>query len=549
MNTPSDILVLAPIGRDAAMVTDVLIGAGMRAHAPESMAQVCAAMAAGAGALIVAEEAFDADAFQMLAHALDAQEPWSDLPIVLLAGNQFTDSADRATRVLAPLRNVMVLERPIRLSVLVTALQVALRARHRQYELRDLLARREQDALDRARALESEQKARREAEAANRLKDEFLATVSHELRTPVNVILGWSGMLRRDHSKATQRAHAIDVIHRNARAQARVIDELLDISRIISGKLRMDVDRVELRSVLADAVDAVRPAVDAKQISLETHCHGAPLVFGDVDRLRQVFFNLLTNAVKFTPEAGSIRVEASARNGQAEVRVTDTGIGIPQEVLPFVFERFRQADSTTTRAYGGLGLGLAIVRQLVELHGGTVDAISDGANAGSTFIVRLSTTQRPPRESGVSRIGAQARDEEPLPRLDGVNLLVVDDDPDGREMIVELLEGLGGRVTSSDSGSSALAMFAEVHPDVVVADIAMPGLDGYALIQQLRDTVGAAMPRAIALSAYAREEDRARAYQAGFDAHVAKPVDALVLVRTIRNLVSTTAAGATPLIR
>jgi len=534
----SRILVLAPTGRDAAMTCEALRDAGMHAEPFRDMAGVCPVIEEGAGALLVAEEAFDAESFARLAGTLQRQEPWSDLPIVLLAGNEFSDSVDRAGRLLVPLRNVMVLERPIRVPVLMAALQVAVRARLRQYELRGHLTERERDAAARARALEAAQEARREAEAASRLKDEFLATVSHELRTPVNVILGWAGMLCRDGSPDERRAHALEVIFRNARAQARVIDELLDISRIISGKMRMDVAPVELLPLLYEAVDAVRPALEAKRLAITTDASTTiPILFGDPDRLRQVFFNLLTNAAKFTPDGGRIAIAVKRARGQVEIRITDTGIGIPADVLPYVFDRFRQADSTTTRNYGGLGLGLAIVRQLVELHGGTVEATSAGAGMGSEIIVRLPAARKPQagRNAGDTREGVH---DQELPRLSGVRLLIVDDDPDGREMVAELLQGLGAVVTCSASGEEALTVIGDVNPDVVVADIAMPGVDGFSLMNRLRGMLGDRKPPAIALSAYARAEDQARALASGFDAHVPKPVDAFLLVRTIRGLVS-----------
>ena len=538
----SRILVLAPTGRDAAMTCEALRDAGMNAEAYPDMAGVCTAIEEGAGALLVAEEAFDAESFARLAGTLDRQEPWSDLPIVLLAGNAFNDSVDRAGRLLAPLRNVMVLERPILVSVLVAALQVALRARLRQYELRGHLTERERDAASRARALEAAQEAHREAEAASRLKDEFLATVSHELRTPVNVILGWAGMLCREGSEDERRAHALEVIFRNARAQARVIDELLDISRIISGKMRMEVVPVALSPLLDDAVDAVRPALEAKRLAITTEVPAdIPLLFGDPDRLRQVFFNLLTNAAKFTPDGGRIAITVKRTRGQVEIRIADTGIGIPADVLPYVFDRFRQADSTTTRNYGGLGLGLAIVRQLVELHGGTVEATSAGPDMGSELIVRLPTARRPAAGPSAERDARDRTLDQELPKLSGVRLLIVDDDPDGREMVAELLQGLGAVVTCSASGEEALSIVGKVKPDVVVADIAMPGIDGYSLMNRLRGMLGDRKPPAIALSAYARAEDQARALAAGFDAHVSKPVDAFLLVRTIRELAPTAA--------
>jgi signal transduction histidine kinase/ActR/RegA family two-component response regulator len=535
----SRILVLAPTGRDASVTCEVLRDAGLHAEAYRDMPAVSAAIRDGAGAMLVAEEAFDAESFALLARTLDEQEPWSDLPIVLLAGSAFSDSADRAGRVLAPLRNVMVLERPIRVSVLVAAMQVGLRARLRQYELRRQMAERERAAAARARALEAEQDARREAEAANRLKDEFLATVSHELRTPVNVILGWAGMLSRDGVGDARQAHAIEVIFRNARAQARVIDELLDISRIISGKIRMEVAPVELMALLDEAVDAVRPALEGKRLTITTDASSdIPRLYGDTDRLRQVFFNLLTNAAKFTPEGGRIAISAARSSGQVEIRIADTGIGIPADVLPYVFDRFRQADSTTTRSYGGLGLGLAIVRQLVELHGGTVEAKSAGPGLGTELIVRLPTAARarPERTAEPDTRGGTPGGE--LPRLTDVRLLIVDDDPDGREMVAELLQGLGAIVTGCASGGEALTVLDELKPDVIVADIAMPGVDGFTLMDRLRGTLGVRKPPAIALSAYARAEDQARALASGFDAHVPKPVDALLLVRTIRELLA-----------
>jgi signal transduction histidine kinase/CheY-like chemotaxis protein len=536
------VLVLAPTGRDAAMTASALMDAGLQAVPCFDISSICAELDAGAGALLVTEEALDDRALSELGKSLDCQEAWSDLPIVLLGGRAFAESSDRAGRLLSALRNVTVLERPVRVGVLIAAVQAAVRARRRQYELRRELARREQDALERAEMLRSEQKARRDAEAANRLKDEFLATVSHELRTPVNVILGWSGMLVRngstDHDK-DRRQHAIEVIHRNAHTQAHVIEELLDISRIITGKLRMDPSPVALVPLLQEAIEAVRPAIEGKNITIEsTWADNVPTIWGDDDRLRQVFWNLLANAVKFTPDGGQLRVSVARLDGHVEVRVADNGIGIPPDVLPFVFDRFRQADSTATREHGGLGLGLAIVRQLVELHGGTVSAHSEGPGRGAEFVVRLPIGRRIEIEPYATHTPSHVSDgRNQLPRLDGVRILVVDDDADGREMVAELLQGQGAIVTTRGSGSEALEAMPTFRPEVMLADIAMPGLDGYELQKRIRETVdGAALPRAIALTAYARAEDKARAFAAGYAAHVPKPVDAQLLVRTIRQL-------------
>ena len=486
--TEARVLVLAPTGRDAAMTCEALCAAGVAAEACPTLAALCAAIAEGAAAVLIAEEAFESDSFNELVHLLETQEPWSDLPVVVLAGSAFSDSTGRATRVLDPLRNVMVLERPIRVAVLVTAMRVALRSRQRQYELRGYLEMRDRHARERAVMLVSERQARHEAETANRLKDEFLATVSHELRTPVNVILGWSGMLRRAGMNDEQRQHALEVIHRNAHAQARVIDELLDISRIVTGKLRLEVTTVAVVPLL-EAGDRQRPAsLEAKDVALETSWGGQiPSLSADGDRLRQVFWNLLVNATKFTPEGGRVRVDVTHSNGHVEVRVSDSGIGITPDVLPFVFDRFRQADSTTTRAHGGLGLGLAIVRQLVELHGGTVEAESAGAGRGAEFTVRLPVRRRMPAaaETPASKPIAGERGEY-LPRLEGTRLLVVDDENDSREMVAELLRAQGADVHCAPDAAEALRIAGGLRPDVLLIDIAMPQVDGYALLAQLR---------------------------------------------------------------
>jgi signal transduction histidine kinase len=535
------VLVLTPTGRDAEMIREALARGEIPTFTCPDMPALCDCVAAGAGALLIAEEAFDAASFALLVETLEAQEPWSDLPIVVLAGSAFADSGERAERLLAPLRNVMVLERPVRVPVLATALRVALRARRRQHELRQYLHAREVLARERAAMLASEQEARHEAEAANRLKDEFLATVSHELRTPVNVILGWSGMLARDDTDTAMRRRAIDVIHRNARAQAHVIDELLDVSRIITGKLRMEVGPVYLVPIVQDVVEALRPAVEAKRLALRMESPPElPPIVGDADRLRQVIWNLLANAVKFTPEGGAVVVTLEKVDGYAEVRVADTGIGIDAAVLPFVFDRFRQADSTTTRAHGGLGLGLAIVRQLVELHGGSVSASSDGVGRGAAFVVRLPLTRRtavpaePPRRAPLAEGTPDG-----LPDLAGIRLLVVDDDADGREMVAELLRRQGAIVECGANGAETLAALRTFQPEAILLDIAMPGMDGFELLSRIREHwPHDPPPPVLALTAYARTEDRARALAAGFAAHVAKPIDALRLIETVRDLLA-----------
>jgi signal transduction histidine kinase len=375
----------------------------------------------------------------------------------------------------------------------------------------------------------------REAQDANRLKDEFLSTLSHELRTPLNAIFGWARILRsRDLDKST--AHAVAVIERNAEAQVRLIEDVLDVSRIITGKMRLAMEQVDLRGVLRATIDAVRPAIQAKGIQLSEFIDGeVPTVFADAHRLQQVFWNLLSNALKFTGADGAISVSLRGVDRTVEFTIVDTGVGIRRDVLPFVFDRFRQADSSTTRTHGGLGLGLAIVRHIVELHGGSVEAESAGEGRGATFTIRFPvgdrrTVPRPHRPSEVPAERAPA----PLV-LRNRTVLVVEDHDDARELIAAVLEAAGARVLSASSTAEAVVRAREVRPDFLVADIGLPGEDGYRLLQKVRSIHGGDIP-AIALTAYARTSDRERALAAGFQQHVLKPVDPAQLVATIAAL-------------
>jgi signal transduction histidine kinase/ActR/RegA family two-component response regulator len=374
-----------------------------------------------------------------------------------------------------------------------------------------------------------EQELRRKAEEANRLKDEFLSTVSHELRTPLNAILGWTWLLASGKLDAAGARRAVATIERNARAQSQIIDDLLDVSRIITGKLRLKLRRVELKQIIEAATDAVRPAADAKGIRLEFRLDpGVPLVFGDPDRLQQIVWNLLSNAVKFTPGEGRVEVRLERIDGQARIQVTDTGIGIRKDFLDYVFDRFRQADSSTTRAHGGLGLGLSIVRHLVELHGGTARAQSEGEGQGATFTVEIPLA---PPLSAKSAPATPPRDETTFEpdgdrELRGLQVLLVDDEPDVREMLPHLLEQFGASVRVTASAVEALEALRQGNVDVLVADIGMPEEDGYSLIGKVRELDGAIRDvPAIALTAYAGEADRQRALDAGFQMHLSKPVE------------------------
>ncbi len=394
--------------------------------------------------------------------------------------------------------------------------------------------------------LESERAARTEAERASRMKDEFLATLSHELRTPLNAILGWASVLREDPQDSRSVTDGLAIIERNARAQSQIIEDLLDMSRIISGKVQLNVQPAELPSIVEAALETVRPAANAKGIRLlATLDPAARPITGDPNRLQQVFWNLLTNAIKFTPPDGRVQVVLERVHSQLEVSVTDTGKGISADFLPQVFDRFRQADSSTTRQYGGLGLGLAIVKQLVELHGGTVRVQSGGPNAGSTFVVALPLRAvRVPGETENVR-SRPAPEQTPaalsLTRdldLADVRVLVVDDEADARALVKRLLESRGASVTTQGSAAEALTSLQNQAFDVLVSDIGMPGQDGNALIRQIRASeagVGGEIP-AIALTAYARLEDRLRAISAGFQMHLAKPVEPAELLAMVASL-------------
>ncbi len=402
--------------------------------------------------------------------------------------------------------------------------------------------------VEREQLLASERAARAEAERVGRAKDEFLATLSHELRTPLNAIIGWASILA--GSAATSPPDEADLkdgletILRNARAQAQIIGDLLEMSRIIAGKIRLDVQRIELAPVVRAAADTVRPAADAKGVRLRVLLDptGGP-VGGDPNRVQQILWNLLSNAVKFTPRGGQVQVVLERVHSHIEVSVADTGEGISPEFLPFVFDRFRQADASTTRQHGGLGLGLAIVKQLVELHGGTVRVASPGAGQGSTFTIALPLTAvhapptPEPQRRHPSAVDGHATAAVDQPKLTGLRVLVVDDEPDARAMLKRLLADCDATVRTAGSAADALAQIAAEAPDVLVSDIGMPGTDGYDLIRQVRALATAAGGTpAVALTAYARSDDRIRAIRAGFQAHVVKPVEPAELIAVVASV-------------
>ena len=379
---------------------------------------------------------------------------------------------------------------------------------------------------ERADLLEREQE-------ANRLKDEFLATLSHELRTPLNAIVGWVHLLRTGSLPEDERRHALDRIDRNAHAQARLVQDLLDVSRITTGKLRLDIREMDFATVVLNAIDACRPAADARQVTLARQFSGSFPTCGDPDRLQQVVWNLISNAVRFTPANGRVSISIARASGFDTLRVRDTGAGIESAFVPHVFEPFRQADAASTRAHGGLGIGLTIVRRLTEMHGGVVEVASDGPGLGATFTVRL-----PVRDTRAPN--AVSVEPARVASLSGANVLVVDDDPDTLELLESTLKLAGAHPLPAASVAEALHVVADGrNVDAIVSDIAMPGQDGYMLITLLKDRMGAAMPVAtLALTAYAGAADRKRALDAGFSEHLSKPVNPTVLLQTLEDLLA-----------
>ncbi|MUL38275.1 response regulator [Gloeocapsopsis dulcis] len=461
-------------------------------------------------------------------------------PVVMFTG---TGNEEIAVKAMKAGLDDYLLKAPSRYPRIRAAVRLALE----RAETRRALARAQAEQVE---LLQREQAARAEAEAANRLKDEFLATLSHELRTPLNAMMGWTQLMVTQRLNEQTFNRAAEVIHRNTRMLAQLIEDLLDVSCAITGKLQLNSHPTELIPAIKAAIDTVQATAIAKRIHLSSRLDASVgMILGDASRLQQVVWNLLINAIKFTPEGGRVEVrleqveEAGAESQKladnltaipdsayAQITVSDTGKGISSDVLPFIFERFRQADGSTTRKYGGLGLGLAIVRNLVELHGGSVYAESQGEGQGTTFTVKFPLMETNPAvEQKLTPL------EEPL-NLSGVQILVVDDELDTLELIGFVLGQAGATVTKASSAQAALEAFRQLRPSILVCDIAMPEMDGYMLIQQIRTMPNLGQVLAIALTAYARKLDQQQAIAAGFQQHLAKPVEPEVLVREIANL-------------
>jgi signal transduction histidine kinase len=513
------ILILAPAGRDATLLETTLAAQGYRVERARDAGALAGAVAAGAGAAILTEEALGLRGLDALICTLREQPPWSDFPILLLTSHeQVAERTPPAQHLVEALGNVTIIERPVRIVAFLSSVRAALRARRRQYEARALFT--------------SERAARAEAEQANLAKDNFLAVLSHELRTPLTAVMGWARMLDSGVLDPERAAVALATITRNATLLARLIDDLLDVSRIANGKLTIDRRPLDLADVVQPAVDAVRPAAAAAGIELSASVVPAPLL-GDAGRLQQVIDNLLSNAVKFTRAGGRIEVALANDGAVARLTVSDTGIGIAPEFLPHIFDRFRQAEAARTRSHGGLGLGLAIVHQIVAMHDGTVRATSAGLDTGTCFHIELPLARRtggstPDREAAFASVE----------RLRGLRVLLVEDERDTRAFLTAVLEGFGAIVTAVDSAPAAMLALASTAPDVIVSDIGLPTEDGYSLVRRIRALPDPRIARvpAVALTAFTGREDVSRAREAGFQAHLGKPTDASRLAATLARL-------------
>ena len=533
-NVQQRVLLLTPTRKDGEVTAALLAKAGLTYVLCCDLQHLVAQFKAGAGAILLTEEAIGADGIQELLNSLRQQPAWSDVPIVMLMKGSATSPA--ATEILHVLTNVTLLERPAPTRSVVSAVQAAVRGRERQYQIRDQIEAIRSGQLERQMLLESERAARQESERAGRIKDEFLATLSHELRTPLNAIFGWAQIIKMSPDDAESVLEGANVIDRNVRVQTQLIEDLLDVSRIISGKVRLDVQRVELSEVIDAALESVMPALSAKELQLEKVIDPSMgSVSGDPARLQQVLWNLLTNAIKFTAKGGTIHVLAERVQSHIEISVADTGEGIPADFLPQLFERFTQADASTTRRHGGLGLGLSIVRNLVEMHGGTIKATSPGTGKGATFTIRLPvrvlTTSEAISQGGVNSATSRTVASR---QLKGLKVLIVDDESDGRNLVRRFLDESGATAALAASAAEAQTLLPSFVPDVIISDIGMPIQDGYEFMRAVR-VQGLKTP-AVALTAFARPEDRLRSIQAGYQVHLRKPVEATELIAVIASL-------------
>jgi signal transduction histidine kinase/ActR/RegA family two-component response regulator len=504
------VLLLPPTRKDGATARDLLAGAGLACHVCDSLAELCREIPRGAGVVVVPEEAARGDGSAGLAAALRGQPPWSDLPVLVL-----TAARRPGERAPAPfdVGGVTLLRRPLDVGEFLTAVRAALRDRRRQYQVRDHLAEQARQAA-----------ALREAD---RRKDEFLAMLAHELRNPLAPIRNGLQVLRLADGDRSVVNRIRDMMDRQVQHLSRLVDDLLDVSRITRGKAELRTEAVDLNDVLARAVEAVRPLLDARRHRLTVSQPGRPVwVSADPTRLIQVVGNLLNNAAKYSEESAQIALALEEDGGRAVVRVRDTGVGIPPDMLPKVFDLFTQVDRTVDRSQGGLGIGLTLVRTLVEMHGGTVEASSDGIGTGSEFVVRL-----PALPAGaVGRAGSGAEAGAPPAAY---RVLVVDDNPDARDSLAELLRLTGHEVRTAPTGPKAIEVARAWRPDVALLDLGLPGMDGYEVARVLRAEPFGGSLLLVALTGYGQDEDRRRTQEVGFDHHLTKPADPHGLARLL----------------
>lgn len=536
------ILLVAPTGNDAANASEVLSDNHLTVQICPDIAALCRHFKEGAAALVIAEEALTRAETLLLVEYLEDQPPWSDIPVIIIAGlgknhSQGALFGDRT--------NLNVLERPLSAVMLISAVRSALRARSRQYEIKELLLEREENMKVREKLFQAEKSARQEAESANRTKDEFLATVSHELRNPLNSILGFTQLLIRGVKSEEEKNRALEIIERNAKAQAALIEDLLDISRVVSGNLRLEIAKQDLNQIVKAAIESVRPNAVSKDIQIEElYASGEYFLMGDATRLQQIVWNLLSNAVKFSRKGGQIKVLLKHRRSNMVLQVIDNGTGIERKFLPFVFDRFRQEKQKINRSAMGLGLGLSIAKQLAEMQGGRLTAYSAGPGKGAIFTLSFPIQSAEQELSKTGQMAVTIPSYESLVQktvsLKGIKVLAVDDEPDSRELIKSLLEDCGALVQTASSAGEALNALGVFLPDVLLSDLGMPQEDGYSLISKVRklDAAAGGDTPAIALTAYVRAEDKVKSLRAGFQAHIGKPVSAIELTELIAGFAS-----------
>ena len=539
------IIVIAPLGQDSTAIADLLGSKGFDAYICDDPGEGAAEIT-NAGALVMTEESLEFGQTATLLAALKRQPPWSELPVIILTSGGESRLARLLNVAAKAARGLTVLERPIGTETLLRTVQVALRSRRRQYQVRDLFAEQErtrkqlEHSEEQLRALLARERGLRQAaDEANRLKDEFLATMSHELRNPLNVILGYSELLLRldEIKQSPQLLQLSEALRRNALAQSYLIRDLLELSRLRSGKLTLTLETVSIMTAINNAIETVRSEAKAKQIAIEIEAPREPLfVEGDLLRLEQIVWNLLANAVKFTPALGRVSVRLTRESEEVVLTVEDTGQGIDVSFLPNVFEMFRQGDARASREHTGMGIGLALVQQLVRLHKGSVTAHSEGVGKGARFVVRLTEKCEPKTKIAVSSnltMGA----------LNQMTVLAVDDDEDTTALIRYLLEMSGAKVITANSGEEALGLATGLDFDVVLSDISMPTMDGFEFVRRLRSLPGKEDVRVVALTGFGRPEDIRQARSEGFVAHLTKPLDVETLLAFLGKIAEKTEAS------